>query len=114
MDLRVPSDVELVDADVLVVGGGFAGAWAALRAATLSGGVTTAPLDGDDLSAWVEEFVVRGTYMAVPAAGDAAAPHRGDRGDDDRQLRRGRPCLTPNRSRSTLQPATAAASASIR
>ncbi len=84
MDLRVSSDVEVVDADVLVVGGGFAGVWAALRAATLganvvlvekayvsrsgastmSGGVTTAPLDGDDLSAWVEEFVVRGTYMA--------------------------------------------------
>jgi succinate dehydrogenase / fumarate reductase, flavoprotein subunit len=84
MDLRVPSDVVKVDADVLVVGGGFAGVWAALRAATLgadvvlvekayvsrsgastmSGGVTTAPLDGDDLSAWLEEFVVRGTYMA--------------------------------------------------
>ena len=84
MDLRVPSDVEMVDADVLVVGGGFAGAWAALRAATLgadvvlvekayvsrsgastmSGGVTTAPFDADDLSAWVEEFVSRGSYMA--------------------------------------------------
>jgi succinate dehydrogenase / fumarate reductase flavoprotein subunit len=75
--------IDLIDADVLVIGGGFAGVWAALRAAesapnvilvekayvsrsgasTMSGGVTTCPLPSDDLSAWVEEFVVRGDYM---------------------------------------------------
>jgi succinate dehydrogenase / fumarate reductase flavoprotein subunit len=74
---------EIIDTDVLVIGGGFAGAWAALRAAelgadvvlaekahvsrsgasTMSGGITTAPLDSDDLSGWVEEFVSRGSYM---------------------------------------------------
>lgn len=75
--------VEILDADVLIVGGGFGGVWAALRAAemganvvlvekayvsrsgasTISGGVTTCPLPEDDLSGWVEEFVVRGDYM---------------------------------------------------
>jgi succinate dehydrogenase / fumarate reductase flavoprotein subunit len=71
------------DTDVLVIGGGFAGVWAAIRAAesgsrvilvekayvsrsgcsTMSGGVTTAPVDPDALDAWVEEFVTRGHYM---------------------------------------------------
>lgn len=78
-----PAEV-LLDVDVLVVGGGFAGAWAALGAAdeganvllvekgtvarsgasTMSGGVTTAPLRGDDLEKWVEELVVLGGYEA--------------------------------------------------
>jgi succinate dehydrogenase / fumarate reductase flavoprotein subunit len=82
--MALPAPVETVDADVLVVGGGFAGAWAALRAAelgartiliekafvsragasTMSGGVTTAPFDSDDLGLWVEEFVSHGGYMA--------------------------------------------------
>ena len=77
------SEVRVVDADVLVIGGGFGGAWAALRAAelgarvvlvdkayvsrsgasTMSGGVTTCPLPEDDLGPWVEEFVTRGDYM---------------------------------------------------
>ena len=75
--------VATVDADVLIVGGGFGGVWAALRAAeltknvvlvekayvsrsgssTISGGVTTCPLPGDDLDQWAEEFIVRGDYM---------------------------------------------------
>lgn len=75
--------VELIDADVLIVGGGFAGAWAACRAAeigakvvlvekayvsrsgasAMSGGLTTCPLPQDDLDRWIEEFVVRGGYM---------------------------------------------------
>ncbi|VCU70775.1 Succinate dehydrogenase flavoprotein subunit [Pigmentiphaga humi] len=78
---RIP--VNIVDTDVLVIGGGFGGAWAALRAAelgasvvlvdkayvsrsgasTMSGGITTCPLPGDDLTPWVEEFVTRGDYM---------------------------------------------------
>jgi succinate dehydrogenase/fumarate reductase flavoprotein subunit len=75
--------IEVIDTDVLVLGGGFAGAWAALRAAdftdkvvlvdkayvsrsgasAISGGVTTCPLDGDDLKSWAEEFIVRGSHM---------------------------------------------------
>lgn len=71
------------DTDVLVIGGGFAGSWAALRAATLgarvilvdkayvsrsgastmSGGITTCPLDTDDLDVWAEEFITHGSYM---------------------------------------------------
>jgi succinate dehydrogenase / fumarate reductase flavoprotein subunit len=69
-------------ADVLVVGGGFAGVWAALSAAertssvvlvdkgfvsrsgasTMSGGVTTAPLAGDDIGEWVAELTKLGGY----------------------------------------------------
>jgi succinate dehydrogenase flavoprotein subunit len=77
------SSFDTQDADFLVIGGGFAGCWAALRgaqlgqrvilidkafisrsgASTISGGVTTCPLDSDNLDDWVEEFVVRGGYM---------------------------------------------------
>jgi succinate dehydrogenase / fumarate reductase flavoprotein subunit len=73
----------IVEADVLIIGGGFAGTWGALRAAekgarvilvdkafvsrsgasTMSGGITTCPLPGDDLEPWIEEFVTRGDYM---------------------------------------------------
>jgi succinate dehydrogenase/fumarate reductase flavoprotein subunit len=80
--IAAPS-VETIDVDVLVIGGGFGGAWAALRASelgatvalvekahvsrsgasTMSGGVTTAPFDGDDLDVWAEEFISRGAYM---------------------------------------------------
>jgi succinate dehydrogenase/fumarate reductase flavoprotein subunit len=72
------------DVDVLVIGGGFAGTWAALRAAeradrvalvdkgyvsrtgasTVSGGVTTAPMPDDDLEEWVKELAVLGGYEA--------------------------------------------------
>ncbi len=31
--MALPANTRIVDADVLVIGGGFAGAWAALRAA---------------------------------------------------------------------------------
>ena len=71
------------ETDVLIIGGGFAGTWAALRAAelgarvilvdkayvsrsgasTLSGGITTCPLDSDDIDVWAEEFITRGGYM---------------------------------------------------
>jgi succinate dehydrogenase/fumarate reductase flavoprotein subunit len=64
--------IEKFETDVLIIGGGFAGAWAALRAAelgarvvlvdkayvsrsgasTISGGITTCPLDSDDLDVW--------------------------------------------------------------
>src|ERR1700744_972675 len=70
-------------ADVLVIGGGFAGTWAAIRAAelgarvllvdkavvsrsgasTMSSGVTTGPTPDDDLSAWAEELITRGQFM---------------------------------------------------
>ncbi len=79
-DVKTP---EIVDCDVLCIGGGFGGAWAALRAAelgarvvlvekayvsrsgasTMSGGITTCPRPGDDLGPWIEEFVTRGDYM---------------------------------------------------
>ncbi len=69
--------------DVLVIGGGLAGAWAALRArqgaekvvlaelrktgrcgmSAFSGANILAPLGGDDLSRWRKEVVERGEYM---------------------------------------------------
>jgi succinate dehydrogenase/fumarate reductase flavoprotein subunit len=80
------SEIDIIDANVLIIGGGFAGMWAAIRAAelvdkvvvlekgyasrsgasTMSGGVTTCPLDEDDLATWVNEFVERGSYMCNP------------------------------------------------
>ncbi|ROZ74969.1 FAD-dependent oxidoreductase [Ramlibacter sp. WS9] len=80
-------NVDVIDSDVLVIGGGFAGVWAALRAAelgaqvvlvdkayvsrsgasTMSGGITTCPLPEDDLDSWVEEFVVKGDFMCDQA-----------------------------------------------
>lgn len=73
----------VISTDVLILGGGFAGTWAALRAADvgakvtlvdkafvsrsgaspISGGITTCPLDGDDLDDWAAEFIDRGSYM---------------------------------------------------
>ena len=72
-----------ISTDVLVVGRGFAGMFAALRAAelgahvvladkayvsrsgasTMMGGITTAPFAGEDLTPWMEEFVKRGNYL---------------------------------------------------
>ena len=74
---------QLRSADVLVIGAGFAGLWAAYRAVELgasvilvekgfvsragasviSGGVTTYPRDDDDLDEWVREVTVHGGYM---------------------------------------------------
>src|SRR5262245_4371674 len=76
-------DVVTLEANVLIIGGGFGGIWAALRASetadkvilvdkayvsrsgasTMSGGVTNAPMEDDDLQTWVDEMVVRGSYM---------------------------------------------------
>ena len=76
-------DVDVINVDVLIIGGGFAGAWAAYNASahssnvmlvdkafvsrsgasTMSGGVTTCPLPSDDLSVWANEFVTHGDYM---------------------------------------------------
>jgi succinate dehydrogenase / fumarate reductase flavoprotein subunit len=82
--MELPSDIEVIDANVLVIGGGFGGTWAALRAAeltdgvvlaekayvsrsgasTMSGGVTSCPLDTDDMEVWAKEFIVRGGYTS--------------------------------------------------
>ncbi len=71
------------DAEILVVGGGLAGCWAALRAAklgkkvilidkatvgrsgaaTFAAGVMLAPQADDDLRAWQKEIVERGDYL---------------------------------------------------
>jgi succinate dehydrogenase/fumarate reductase flavoprotein subunit len=81
--MAVRGDITKLEADVLIIGGGFGGIWAALRASqiarrvvvidkayvsrsgasTMSGGVTNAPTADDDLSTWVDEMVVRGSYM---------------------------------------------------
>ncbi|MBI4319583.1 MAG: FAD-binding protein [Chloroflexi bacterium] len=70
-------------ADVLIIGGGLAGTWAALRAAdfvdnvvlvdkarvsrsgcsTSAAGVMLAPLPGDDLQVWLREIVERGDFL---------------------------------------------------
>lgn len=76
-------DIDMVRVDVLIIGGGFAGTFAALSASehtdsvllvdkafvsrsgasTISGGVTTCPLPSDNLDTWAKEFVTRGHYM---------------------------------------------------
>lgn len=73
----------IVDADVLVIGGGFAGAWAALRArdfvdrvvlvdkaqvaksgcSTFAAGVQLCPRPDDDLDLWKKEIVEAGDYF---------------------------------------------------
>jgi succinate dehydrogenase / fumarate reductase flavoprotein subunit len=82
--MALPADIEVIDANVLVIGGGFGGVWAALRAAeltdkvvlvekayvsrsgasTMSGGVTSCPQDDDDLDAWAKEFILRGGFTS--------------------------------------------------
>ncbi|HLB12427.1 MAG TPA: FAD-binding protein, partial [Dehalococcoidia bacterium] len=74
---------EVVDADVLVVGGGLAGCWASLSASefpvsvvlvdkakvsrsglsTFAAGVMLAPQPEDDLGAWRQEIVEAGDYL---------------------------------------------------
>ena len=81
--MTTSGSVEVLHTDVLVIGGGFAGTWASLRAAdlgasvtlvdkayvsksgasTMSGGITTCPLDTDDLDLWAREFIERGDHM---------------------------------------------------
>jgi succinate dehydrogenase/fumarate reductase flavoprotein subunit len=81
--MNMPASIDILQTDVLVIGGGFAGTWASLRAAdlgasvilvdkayvsrsgasTMSGGITTCPLDTDDLDLWACEFIERGDYM---------------------------------------------------
>lgn len=79
----VPDNIDVVNVDVLIIGGGFAGTFAALSASeytsdilvidkafvsrsgasTISGGVTTCPLETDDLDVWGKEFASHGHYM---------------------------------------------------
>ncbi len=73
-----------IECDVLVIGGGLAGCWAAIKAAektrrvvlvekgkvarsgksAFSGAGILCPFPGDDLEAWRREIVVRGEYLA--------------------------------------------------
>ncbi len=73
-----------IDCDVLVIGGGLAGCWAAIKArekaqrvllvekgkvarsgkSAFAGAGILCPLPGDDLDAWQKEIVVRGEYLA--------------------------------------------------
>lgn len=75
---------EIKGVDVLVVGGGLAGCWAAIRAkdlakkvilvdksavarsgaSTFAAGVMLGPMPGDNLKTWMKEIVERGEYMA--------------------------------------------------
>ncbi|MFC1917044.1 FAD-dependent oxidoreductase [Chloroflexota bacterium] len=72
------------DCDVLVIGGGLAGCWAALRAkdftdkvilvekakvsksgaSSFNAGIMLAPIAGDDLSVWLKEIVEAGEYIS--------------------------------------------------
>ncbi len=74
---------EHVACDVLVIGGGLAGCWAAMHAceggarvvlvdkgyisragcSPVCGGVSTAPQSSDDLTVWADEFIERGGFM---------------------------------------------------
>ncbi len=76
-------EVRTYDCDVLVIGGGLAGTWAAIRAKELTGnvvlvdkakisksgtstfaaGVMLAPQAGDDFDAWLKEIVEQGNYI---------------------------------------------------
>ena len=76
-------DVQIIETDVLIVGGGLAGCWAAIAAkevldrvtlvdkamvgrsgaSTFAAGVILAPQADDNLDEWAEEIVERGEYM---------------------------------------------------
>jgi hypothetical protein len=76
------ADIEVIDADVLILDGGFAATVGALCAgefaprtvlpgrtpvsrsgpSAISGGLIACPLDSDDLDACAEEFIVHGSY----------------------------------------------------
>lgn len=78
------SQSEMIDSDVLVIGGGLAGTWAALRAkafvdkvilvdkakvsrsgcSSFAAGVMLCPLPGDDLQEWAQEIVESGEYLS--------------------------------------------------
>ncbi len=80
-----------IECDVLVIGGGLAGCWAALKAketsqrvilvekgkvaragkSTFSGAGILCPYSTDDLDAWRKEIVVRGQYLADQDVVDA-------------------------------------------
>ncbi len=73
-----------IESDVLVIGGGLAGCWAAIKArekaprvalvekgkvsrsgkSSFSGAGILCPMPGDDLDAWRREIVVKGEYLA--------------------------------------------------
>ncbi|MBI4318828.1 MAG: FAD-binding protein [Chloroflexi bacterium] len=75
---------EIVQSDVLIIGGGLAGTWAAVRAtdfvenvvlvdkaqvsrsgaSTSAAGVMLAPMPGDDLQVWMREIVERGDFLS--------------------------------------------------
>ncbi len=77
------TDPIIVECDVLIIGGGAAGCWAAIRArdfvervviidkarvsrsgmTTFSAGVMIAPQEGDDFDLWTEEMTERGQYL---------------------------------------------------
>ncbi len=81
--MQIPA-VQAIEADVLVVGAGLAGCWAALGAkeyvgrvvlvdkavvgksgaSTFASGVMLAPLPEDDLDDWLKEIVENGEYMS--------------------------------------------------
>ena len=73
----------IIDTDVLIIGGGFAGVWAAIRArdfadkvvlvdkaqvaksgcSTFAAGVQLCPTREDDLDMWKKEMVISGDYF---------------------------------------------------
>jgi succinate dehydrogenase/fumarate reductase flavoprotein subunit len=75
--------LKVLNADVLIIGGGFAGTWAALRAkeftdkvvlvdkskvarsgcSTFAAGVQLCPTPDDDLDVWKREIVEAGEYF---------------------------------------------------
>lgn len=76
-------EADIYDCDVLVIGGGLAGAWAAIKAkelvdrvilvdkakvsksgcSTFAAGVMLAPRPEDDIEVWMKELVERGEYL---------------------------------------------------
>ncbi len=85
-------DHDLIDANVLTIGGGVAGSLAALRASeltdnvvlvdkayvsrggasTMAGGITTFPTESDDFDAWAHEFIIVSSSCRTRPAAQAA------------------------------------------